>query len=93
MEFLRTVSTILRCEHTGASNARDPLLLPLANNGGPTQAHAFRDGSPAFGNGANPSNFTNDQRGSWYVRTSNGITDIGAFQQQVRDVVFASGFD
>ena len=77
----------------GDTLARDPLLLPLANNAGPTQTHAFRDGSPAFGNGANPSSFTNDQRGSGYARTSNGITDIGAFQQQVRDVVFANGFD
>ena len=71
----------------------DPLLLPLANNGGPTQTHAFRDGSPAFGNGSNPSGFANDQRGSGYARTINGATDIGAFQQQARDVVFANGFD
>ena len=77
----------------GDTRARDPLLLPLANNGGPTQTHAFRDGSPAFGNGSNPSGFTNDQRGNGFARTVNGVTDIGAFQQQVRDVVFANGFD
>lgn len=71
----------------------DPLLLSLGNNGGPTQTHAFRDGSPAFGQGSNPFNFTTDQRGSGYARTINGATDIGAFQQQVRDVVFASGFE
>ena len=73
--------------------ANDPLLLPLANNGGPTQTHAFRDGSPAFGHGNNNSSLGTDQRGSGFARTVNGATDIGAFQQQVRDVVFANGFD
>jgi hypothetical protein len=77
----------------GDTLADDPLLLPLANNGGPTQTHAFRDGSPAFGNGNNNSSLGTDQRGSGFPRTVNGTTDIGAFQQQVRDVVFASGFD
>ena len=84
-----TSYTTLPADTIGA----DPLLLPLANNGGPTQTHAFRDGSPAFGNGSNPSGFANDQRGSGYARTINGATDIGAFQQQARDVVFANGFD
>ncbi len=77
----------------GDTLADDPLLLPLANNGGPTQTHAFRDGSPAFGNGNNNSSLGTDQRGSGFPRTVNGTTDVGAFQQQVRDVVFASGFD
>jgi hypothetical protein len=77
----------------GDTRARDPLLLPLANNGGTTQTHAFRDGSPAFGNGSNPSGFANDQRGSGFARTINGATDIGAFEQQARDVIFANGFD
>ena len=77
----------------GDTNARDPLLMPLANNGGMTQTHAFRDGSPAFGNGSNPSGFANDQRGSGFARTINGATDIGAFEQQARDVIFANGFD
>jgi hypothetical protein len=82
-------ATTLPADTIGA----DPLLLPLANNGGPTLTHAFRDGSPAFGNGSNPSGFANDQRGSGFARTINGATDIGAFQQQARDVVFANGFD
>jgi hypothetical protein len=77
----------------GDTLARDPLLLPLADNGGTTQTHGFRDGSPAFGNGSNPSGFANDQRGSGFARTIDGATDIGAFQQQARDVVFANGFD
>lgn len=73
--------------------ADDPLLLPLANNGGPTQTHAFRDGSPAFGAGLNLTRLTTDQRGAGFARTVNGATDIGAFEQQVRDVIFADGFD
>lgn len=77
----------------GDTDARDPLLLPLANNGGMTQTHAFRDGSPAFGRGNNVGGYANDQRGSGFARTTNSATDIGAFQQQVRDVIFASGFD
>ena len=77
----------------GDTLARDPLLLPLANNGGPTQTHGFRDASPAYDHGNNSTNLGTDQRGSGFVRTVNGVTDIGAFQQQVRDVVFANGFD
>jgi hypothetical protein len=77
----------------GDTDAHDPLLLALANNGGATQTHAFRDGSPAFGRGNNVGGYANDQRGSGFARTANGATDIGALQQQVRDVIFASGFD
>lgn len=77
----------------GDTLAGDPLLLPLANNGGPTLTHAFRDASPAYGHGNNNANLGADQRGSGFARTVNGATDIGAFQQQSRDVVFANGFD
>src|SRR5262249_21135342 len=31
----------------------DPLLAPLANNGGPTQTHALKKGSPAIDRGSN----------------------------------------
>ncbi len=77
----------------GDTLAGDPLLLPLANNGGPTLTHAFRDGSPAFGHGNNSGNFSNDQRGSGFGRAVNGVVDIGAYEAQVRDVIFANGFD
>lgn len=77
----------------GDTLSRDPLLLPLANNGGPTLTQAFRDGSPAYGAGNNAAGLTTDQRGSGYTRTIDGATDIGAFQQQSRDVVFASSFE
>ncbi len=77
----------------GDTLMRDPLLLPLANNGGPTLTHAFRDGSPAFGHGNNSGNFSTDQRGAGFARLVNGAVDIGAYEVQVREVIFANGFD
>jgi hypothetical protein len=71
----------------------DPLLVPLANNGGPTQTHAFRDGSPAFGAGTNNLGFTTDQRGTGFARAINGAVDIGAYEAQSRDLIFADGFE
>ena len=76
------------------TDSRDPLLLPLANNGGPTFTHAFRDGSPAFGAGENFTRLTTDQRGTGFARVVNGAVDIGAYEEQNRDdVIFANGFD
>jgi len=77
----------------GDTRRSDPLLLPLADNGGGTLTHAFRDASPAYGHGANPSKAKNDQRGGAYARAIDGAVDIGAYEAQSRDVVFASGFD
>jgi len=77
----------------GDTLSGDPLLLPLANNGGPTLTHAFRDGSPVFGAGNNAMDFANDQRGSGFARAVSGAVDIGAYEQQSRDVIFANGFD
>src|SRR5262249_34056431 len=45
----------------------DPLLDPLADNGGPTQTHALRPGSPAIDHGSNPLNLPTDQRGLFRV--------------------------
>ena len=68
----------------------DPLLGPLADNGGPTQTMALLAGSPAIDKGDNtlvpidPSTglpFTTDQRG--FTRVVNGTVDIGAFEDQV----------
>jgi parallel beta-helix repeat protein len=61
----------------------DPQLGVLANNGGGTQTHALLEGSPAIDAGSNPGGLTTDQRGGTFVRTSNGTTDIGAFEFQV----------
>jgi len=77
----------------------NPLLGPLANNGGPTQTHALLAGSPALdaGNNAAVTNppfsgvapFT-DQRGAGFARIVDGpdantteTVDIGAFEAQV----------
>jgi parallel beta-helix repeat protein/predicted outer membrane repeat protein len=60
---------------------QDPLLGPLANNGGPTLTHALLPGSPAIGTGSNPLNLVFDQRRSPFARSS-GVTDIGAFEVQ-----------
>jgi hypothetical protein len=61
---------------------QDPLLGPLANNGGPTQTHALLLGSPAIDTGSNPTAQPFDQRGAGFARTSGAATDIGAFETQ-----------
>jgi fibronectin-binding autotransporter adhesin len=61
----------------------NPLLGPLANNGGPTQTMALLTGSPAIDAGDNsliPAGVTTDQRG--YLRIYHVIVDIGAFEWQ-----------
>ena len=60
----------------------DPLLGPLAINGGPTQTHALQAGSPALNTGSNTLALANDQRGTGFARTFGSGTDIGAFEAQ-----------
>jgi hypothetical protein len=64
----------------------NPMLGPLANNGGPTQTHALLPGSAALNTGPNPvPSFTGnqfDQRGPGFLRVVNGRVDIGAFEEQ-----------
>jgi len=62
--------------------AADPLLDPLANNGGPTMTHALRAGSPAIDAGNNNAALANDQRGSPFLRIAGPKADIGAFESQ-----------
>ena len=71
----------------------DPLLEPLADNGGPTRTHALAPGSPAIDAGNNYSADAYDQRGDGYERVANGRADIGAFEVQATDSIFADGFD
>lgn len=73
----------------------DPLLAPLASNGGATQTHALLDGSPAIDTGNNSALLDFDQRGGGYPRVVGVGTDIGAFEVQppVLDRIFADGFD
>lgn len=62
----------------------NPLLGPLANNGGPTPTHALLTGSPALDQvsvndcGSNP--FDVDQRG--IARPQSSACDIGAFEAE-----------
>jgi hypothetical protein len=71
----------------------DPHLLPLADNGGPTRTLALDAASPAIDAGENPGGFANDQRGPGYARTTGAATDIGAYERQSPDEIFANGFD
>ena len=72
----------------------DPLLGPLADNGGPTPTHALLPGSPAIDAGINPGDLATDQRGDGYVRVFGAAADIGAFEAQgAVDEIFADGFD
>ena len=64
----------------------EPLLSPLANNGGPTQTHALLPGSPAL-NAGDPSipfrATETDQRGVGFSRVAFDRIDIGAYEAQV----------
>ncbi len=71
----------------------DPLLLPLADNGGPTQTHALGAGSPAIDAGSNTEALEFDQRGSGFARSSGAAPDIGAYEVQSIDLIFADGFE
>jgi len=77
----------------------DPMLGPLADNGGPTETHALLSGSPAIDAGdpaiASPPPF--DQRGTGFDRVRDGdgnataVIDIGAFE--VQPIVSSADFD
>lgn len=71
----------------------DPVLGPLADNGGPTQTRAVLAGSAAIGAGSNPLGLTTDQRGDPYARSRNGLVDIGAFQRHPRAQVVDTASD
>lgn len=59
----------------------NPMLTPLANNGGPMQTHMIAANSPAV-NAGDPSNsFNTDQRGA--ARPLHGRADIGAVETNV----------
>jgi hypothetical protein len=73
----------------------DPLLGPLANNGGLTQTHALLSGSCAIGAGPTvvPGFIPTDQRGTGFPRKNSGLSDIGAFETQPSDRIFENGFE
>ena len=72
----------------------DPLLLPLADNGGATLTHAFDASSPALDSGDNPLGLMHDQRAGYWQRVAGGTADIGAYEaQETPDTLFANGFE
>jgi hypothetical protein len=71
----------------------DPLLGPLTDNGGPTRTHALSRQSPALDVGGNPASLPFDQRGSGFDRASGAGTDIGAYELQRSETIFADGFE
>jgi hypothetical protein len=58
----------------------NPLLGPLANNGGPTLTHALLPGSPAIDSGSNSQGLSFDQRGFGFARVIGAAADIGAYE-------------
>ncbi len=68
----------------------DPLLEPLADNGGLTLTHALLPGSPAIDSGDDVTCLTTDQRGVHRPQDGNGdglaICDIGAFEKEFQAV-------
>lgn len=71
----------------------DPNLQPLADNGGPTKTHALLATSVAVDAGNNAAGTSTDQRGQGFARIRGPWVDIGAFELQVNDRIFASGFE
>ena len=59
----------------------DPLLAPLADNGGPTKTHMLPADSPAIDMGNNEAGLQYDQRGPGFPRVNGTSADIGAFER------------
>jgi hypothetical protein len=71
----------------GSSNNRpygtNPMLAPLAANGGPTLTHAPQPGSPLINAGSSalvPVGLATDQRGAGFPRVLGPSVDIGAYE-------------
>ena len=83
-------------DQTGIAN---PLLGPLADNGGPTKSHALMPGSPAIDAGhpaivAGEANVPlYDQRGAPFTRVYGGRIDIGAFESQPLPAAFYGDYN
>jgi parallel beta-helix repeat protein len=84
--LIGTVEGTTLTDQGGTILGADPVLGPLASNGGPTQTHALLTGSPAIDHGPVPvpvfPGNENDQREAGFARVVNGTVDIGAFEVQ-----------
>ncbi len=70
-------------------------LDALDDNGGPTQTHLPKPGSPAIDHGKD-NGFSCDQRGDGFARVVGFTADIGAVEiqaEEVTDRIFADGFE
>jgi len=76
----------------GGTLSSDPMLKPLAFNGGPTQTLALDPASPAIDTGLSPVSLLFDQRGPGYPRVVGLFADIGAYELDA-DRIFYSGFE
>src|SRR4051794_18005349 len=76
------------CGFTGSGDqsGADPLLGPLADNGGPTQTRRLGNGSPAIDTGDNAACPAADQRGVARPQPAGGTCDKGAFERLPADV-------
>jgi predicted outer membrane repeat protein len=72
---------------------QSPMLGVLAYNGGTTRTHMILSGSPAIDAGSNVTNASYDQRGGGYPRVIGPAADIGAYELDTNDVIFANGLD
>ncbi len=81
------------CNLSGAGDISgvNPLLGPLANNGGPTQTMSLLAGSPAIDHGSNTTCAPKDQRG--VIRPQGGICDIGAYEVKVATFISQGAYD
>jgi hypothetical protein len=68
----------------------DPMLGPLADNGGPTLTHALLPGSPALDAASSMDSDRCDQRG--LPRSRGAAPDIGPYEEQ-EDTLFFDAFD
>ncbi|MEP6485126.1 MAG: choice-of-anchor Q domain-containing protein [Rudaea sp.] len=86
--------TVTGITFSGTHNifGQDPLLQPLAYNGGTTQTHALDPTSPAVDKGINPEGLNYDQRGNPYARVVGVAADIGAYELDT-DHIFGNGFE
>jgi hypothetical protein len=58
----------------------NPMVGPLAFNGGATRTHALLAGSPTINAGSNPLALTTDQRGPPFARVVGATADMGAYE-------------
>jgi CSLREA domain-containing protein len=70
---------------TGDIQNQNPLLDPLASNGGPTETHELQSGSPAIDAANTASAPSEDQRG--IPRPQGVAADIGAFEVEQAPIV------